>query len=208
MPLSNKLLAAVAAAISLGAIPTLAHPQGVLHGSNWPTAVIAGAQRAQAATASVDAAFSPDANALDLVLRVIGTAQRSIRLSAYSFTSAAVTKALLDAKRRGVDVQVVVDEKNNVSEDRSGKAAAALGALVAAGIPVRTISTYPIHHDKFIVVDERAVETGSFNYSDAAARRNSENVLVLWDRPDIAAKYLTHWQSRFKAGVPYRPRYG
>ncbi len=160
-----------------------------------------------ASSTDIEAAFSPDAGALDLVLKVIGSAKQSIRVSAYSFTSAPVTKALLDARRRGVDVQVVVDQRNNLSEDRSGKAAAALGALVTAGIPVRTISTYAIHHDKFLCVDGRTVETGSFNYSDAAARRNSENVLVIWDRPDLARRYLRHWQSRFNAGVPYQPRF-
>ncbi|MGT2460210.1 phospholipase D family nuclease (plasmid) [Cupriavidus basilensis] len=159
------------------------------------------------ASTDIEAAFSPDAGALDLVLKVIGSAKQSVRVSAYSFTSAPVTKALLDARRRGVDVQLVVDHRNNLVEDRSGKAAAALGALATAGIPVRTISTYAIHHDKFLCVDGRTVETGSFNYSDAAARRNSENVLVIWDRPDLARQYLRHWQSRFNAGTPYRPSF-
>lgn len=159
------------------------------------------------AGARAEVAFSPDGGAEALVLRTIGTAKQSLRLAAYSFTSAEVVRALLGAKRRGVDVAVLVDQKNNLSEGRSGKARAALSALANAAIPVRTISRYAIHHDKFIVVDEQHIETGSFNYSSSAAKRNSENVLVLWNSPAIAAAYLRHWQSRWDQGAVYEPNY-
>ena len=75
-------------------------------------------------------------------------------------------------------MRLVADEKNNVHNDRRGKARAALSALVNAGIAVRTINVYPIHYDKVIIADRETVELGSFNYSDAAARRNSDNVFV------------------------------
>jgi phosphatidylserine/phosphatidylglycerophosphate/cardiolipin synthase-like enzyme len=59
-------------------------------------------------------------------------------------------------------------------------------ALVNVGADVRTISVYPIHHDKVIIADRQTVKLGSFNYSDAAARKNSENVLVNWGNPKLA----------------------
>lgn len=158
-------------------------------------------------SAEVEVGFSPEGGAQTLVLKAIVASKASIRLAAYSFTSPVVVKALLEAKRRGVDVAVLVDEKNNLREDHSGKARAALNLLVNAGIPTRTVSVFPIHHDKFIVVDGRHVETGSFNYSDAAARKNSENALVLWNDPAIAAKYLSHWQDRWARGVAYQSAY-
>ena len=157
--------------------------------------------------AQIETAFSPEGGGEALVIKVIDSAVKSIRLSAYSFTSPVVVRALLDAKRRGVEIAVVVDYKNNISEDRSGKAKAALNLLVSAGISTRTISRYPIHHDKFIVVDGLHVETGSFNYSVAAARRNSENVLVIWNNSQVAASYLKHWQSRYEQGTDYKSAY-
>lgn len=106
-------------------------------------------------------AFSPDAGSEDLVLRVINASEHSIRLAAYSFTSPNIVRALVDAKKRGVDVRIVVDEKGN----KSRSSLAALNLVVNAGIPTRTLSTYAIHHDKYIVSDERHVQNGSFNYS-------------------------------------------
>jgi phosphatidylserine/phosphatidylglycerophosphate/cardiolipin synthase-like enzyme len=51
------------------------------------------------------------------------------------------------------------------------------------------------------------VQTGSFNYSKAAAKSNSENVVVIWNNPDLALSYLKHWQDRFDQGRDYRGTY-
>lgn len=148
-------------------------------------------------SAPIEVAFSPDGSAEALVLRVISSAHQSIRLSGYSFTSPAVVKALIDAQRRHIDVRVILDDRGN-----RGKAnIAAMNLLVGAGMEVRVTSKYAIHHDKFIVVDSQTVQTGSFNYTQAAARANSENVLVVWSDRSLAARYLIHWESRWTQGT-------
>ena len=62
---------------------------------------------------SIEVAFSPEAGAEALVVKVLASAQQTIRLAGYSFTSPAVVKGLLDAKRRGVDVKVLLDDRGN-----------------------------------------------------------------------------------------------
>lgn len=180
-PALNRLLAAVAIAIAAGA----ASPVGA------------------AVTCAVDVGYSPEGTADQLVMTSIERARQSIRLSAYTFTSPSVARALVAAKHRGIDVAVVADAKESAKRTQQ----AALNVLVQAGIPTRTISAYAIHHDKFIVIDGAAVETGSFNFSAAAARRNSENALLLTGCPDLARSYLNHWQSRWNQGVDYTLAY-
>lgn len=160
-----------------------------------------------AATGSIEVAFSPSEGSEALVVKVVDSARTELRILAYTFTSAPVTAALLRAKKRGVDVRLVADEKNNGADDRSGKARAALSALVNAGVDVRTISVYPIHHDKVMVADRETVQLGSFNYSDAAARRNSENVLVNWRNPKLAAVYLTHFERNYRQARGFQTQY-
>ena len=163
-----------------------------------PTQVVQPVQPAR-----IKVPFSPEAGAEVLVLKVIGSAKQSIRLAGYSFTSPAVVKALLEAKRRGVDGAVLIDDRGN-----RGKAnLEAMNLIASAGVPIRVISTYAIHHDKYIVADARHTETGSFNYSRAAAKSNSENVLVVWDNERVAALYLAHWESRWKQGIAVEARY-
>jgi phosphatidylserine/phosphatidylglycerophosphate/cardiolipin synthase-like enzyme len=159
------------------------------------------------AAGSIEVAFSPDEGSEGLVIKVIDSARSELRVMAYTFTSAPVTRALLRARKRGVDVRLVVDERSNTTEDRSGKARAALSALVDAGVQVRTIGVYAIAHDKVLIADASTVELGSFNYSDAAAHRNSENVLVNWHNPQLARVYLAHFERNYRQSVAYETRY-
>lgn len=154
----------------------------------------------------IDVGFSPEGSAQKLVLRTIDAATSSIRVAAYVFTSPDVTRALVAAKQRGVDVAVVADHRSNLEEARSTAGRHALTLLAKAGIPTRTVKSYPIHHDKFMVVDGMAVETGSFNFT-AAAKSNSENALVVWNDPALAETYLSHWQSRWDQGQAFKVKY-
>ncbi|ELY3087588.1 phospholipase D family protein [Klebsiella aerogenes] len=156
-----------------------------------------------AAAPSVQVGFSPEGSALQLVLKTIESAQQEIRLMGYSFMSPEVVSALVRAKRRGVDVRIVLDEKGN----RSKASQAAMNIVVNAGIPLRTNGRYAIMHDKVIIVDNHTVESGSFNMTRSAASRNSENVLVINDMPEVAQTYLQHWQSRWDGGTDWHSSY-
>lgn len=156
-----------------------------------------------AGAASLQTGFSPEGSAEALVLKVIGSAKHDLRMMGYSFTSPTISAALAKAARSGVDVKLVLDEHGN-----EGKASKnAMNYVVNAGVQLRTIDKYKIQHDKVIVVDGQTVETGSFNYTASAAKANSENVLVAWEVPDLAADYLRHWQSRWDQGTDYRSSY-
>lgn len=146
-------------------------------------------------------AFSPDGGAVDLVIKAIASAKRSIRAAAYSFTSKPIAVALLDARRRGVDVRLVVDE------ERSLERYSATTFLANSGVAIRTDGRHGSQHNKYLVIDERTVQTGSFNYSAAAADRNAENAVVLWDSPRIAQSYLDDWALHWAHGVDVRGRY-
>lgn len=172
-----------------------------------PTPLEPSPSASQAPAGQVEWAFSPRGGCEALVLRVIASAHREIKVLAYSFTSAQVTRALLAKAKAGVSVAVVADAKANTSEDRSGKAQAALSALANAGVDVRLISAYAIHHDKSIVVDGQTVETGSFNYSLAAEERNSENVIVHWANPALATAYLQHFRRNYDLSKPFKAAY-
>ncbi len=156
---------------------------------------------------SIEYAFSPQEGAEQLVLKVVASARSEIRVMAYVLTSQPIVDALLMARRRGVDVAVVADYDDNVVKDKTGKARAALSALVNAGCRVRTTAVYATHHDKVIVADQETVLTGSFNFTTSAATRNSENVLVVWKNPQLAKGYLQHWSSRFERGDDFLTRY-
>ncbi|WP_080747227.1 phospholipase D family protein [Comamonas thiooxydans] len=154
----------------------------------------------------VEVGFSPDAGAFPLVLKVINSSSRSLDVMAYSFTSAEVTRAILNARKRGVHVRVVADEKQNMSAPGARYAQSALSSLISAGAEVRINGNYSIFHDKVIISDGVHVQTGSFNYSKAAANSNSENVVVLWGAASVASQYSAHFKSRWNEASIYTGR--
>ncbi len=147
----------------------------------------------------IEVGFSPKQGAEELVLKVINSSTKSLRVAAYSFTSAPVVSALLAAHKRGVEVAVFVDYRNNFVEgcgDRGAcKGRHAVGTLINAGIPVRVIDKYAIFHHKFLLSDSKHMELGSFNYSASAAIRNAENAIAIWNNPDVVATYAAKWNT-------------
>lgn len=149
----------------------------------------------------IEIGFSPNGSSLDIILRGIQQAQKSILVAAYSFTSKPISTALLEAHNRGISVQVIADKKSN-----SGKYSA-VTFLANHGVPVRVNGNYQIFHHKFMVIDGLHVETGSFNYSAAAVNRNAENVLMIWNTKEIAEKYTQQWNILCDESEIIKPNY-
>jgi len=61
--------------------------------------------------------------------------KQEILIQAYSFTSAPIAKALVEAKQRGVRVEAILD-KSNDSRSASGGTYSGAKFLLNAGIPV------------------------------------------------------------------------
>ena len=148
---------------------------------------------------TVQVGFSPEGSARTLVLDTVGSAQHSIRMLAYAFQAPDIAQALVDARRRGVDVRVVVDHKRNTGKSSR----AAMDFVTRQGVALRTNDHFNLHHDKSIVVDDHTVQTGSFNYTPSAETTNSENVVVIRGMPEVARQYSAHWQSRWDLGKPH-----
>jgi phosphatidylserine/phosphatidylglycerophosphate/cardiolipin synthase-like enzyme len=86
--------------------------------------------------------------------------------------------ALAAAKRRGLDVAAILDKSQDRENDPRGRYSPAV-YLAHAGIRVLIDDEPGIADDKAIVLDARAVITGSFNFTVSADARNAENVVVL-----------------------------
>jgi phosphatidylserine/phosphatidylglycerophosphate/cardiolipin synthase-like enzyme len=153
---------------------------------------------AQAVPPVIETAFSPYEDSTGLVLKTIGSARKTVLVAGYSFTSAPIADALIEAKSLGVDVRVVVD-KSNTRQKWS-----MIQRLSAGGVPVRINWNYAIMHNKFMVIDGATVETGSFNYTKNAAKHNAENVIVIHDMPPIAERYASDWQNLWDEAEAYR----
>lgn len=133
---------------------------------------------------------------LDLILQFTGSARQSAVVASWDFTSRPLAQALPAAVARGVKIRLVADEKK--SRDRWSL----VSQLACAGVAVRLNGMYSIMHNKFIVADGSAVETGSFNYTSSAEKRNAENALVIKDEPDISRQYQAEFNRLWNESSP------
>ena len=146
--------------------------------------------------ADVQVFFSPNGGCTDAVVENVGRAKSTVLVQAYSFTSAPIARALVDAKKRGVKVEVILD-KSQKTEKYSGA-----DFLLHEGVPTFIDSKHAIAHNKIMVIDSRTVLTGSFNFTTAAERENAENLLVIED-PALAKKYETNWEKHLEHSQRY-----
>jgi phosphatidylserine/phosphatidylglycerophosphate/cardiolipin synthase-like enzyme len=106
------------------------------------------------------------------------------------------TKALLDAHKRGVQVQVILDKSQ-----RSEKYSSA-DFLANQGVPTMIDANHAIAHNKVMIIDGETLITGSFNFTKAAQTQNAENLLIILD-PALAAMYTQNWEVHRQYSQPY-----
>lgn len=143
--------------------------------------------------------FSPGGGCTEAVVNALDNAQSSVLVQAYSFTSAPIAQALVDAHKRGVKVQVILDKSNRTANYSSAD------FVAHAGISTFIDGKHAISHNKIMVIDGHTIITGSFNFTKAAEEHNAENLLVI-DDSALATGYTQNWEDHRQHSEPYQGR--
>ncbi len=143
---------------------------------------------------SISPYFSPRGGCTQAIIEQIDRAKRYVDVAIYSFTSRKIAKALIRAKRRGVKVKVIIDEGNA----KSRRCVAPL--LERAGIAVRVKrgSGGGLMHNKFAVIDDKVVITGSFNWTVSAEKRNDENLVVIKGSKKVVSAFKKRFEKLWR----------
>jgi phosphatidylserine/phosphatidylglycerophosphate/cardiolipin synthase-like enzyme len=149
-------------------------------------------------TARIAVYFSPHGGATEAVVREVSAAQQQILVQAYSFTSAPIAKALVEAHKRGVKILAVLDKSNETAQY------SAATFLVNGGIQTLIDDQHAIAHNQVMVIDSATMITGSFNFTKAAEEKNAENLLVIKDAPELVKAYEANVQAHAAHSHPYR----
>ena len=143
--------------------------------------------------------FSPNGGCTDAIIKEIDNAKFEILVQAYSFTSAPIAKALLEAHRRGVKVEIILD-KSQKTQDYSSAT-----FLANNRIPTFIDSVHAIAHNKIMIIDGKTLITGSFNFTKAAESKNAENLLIIKSE-ELVKLYTENWKNHKEHSEPYAPR--
>lgn len=129
----------------------------------------------------------------DALVADLDAAQHSIDAAVFDIDLPSVVDALGRALARGVKVRVVADDDANQESDKFNDA---LAAIKKAGIPVTLDNRPAFMHNKFIIIDDSIVWTGSWNLTVNDTYRNDNNTLR-FSIPPLSQNYKTRFEHLF-----------
>ena len=153
---------------------------------------VAGGNGAQDVSIPAQTVSAPAANSIRVIysldqkrndqelIALINEAEDYIYFAIYTFTLPTIADALVEAKKRGVDVKGIMDSE----QSRNSYGAPITAALLNAGIPVvteRHATGNGIMHIKLLVT-EQAYAFGSYNWTRSATTLNDEILEIGTDK--------------------------
>lgn len=131
--------------------------------------------------------FSPSSVCENKVVEYIDKSKKRIDVAVYAINNDEIVKALKRAHDRGVKIRILTDRLQ--ASNKNSK----VRELYKYGINIRVHSKFKIEHNKFAIYDDEVVSGGSFNWTNPATHKNSENCLFFIENDEALEEY----QSRF-----------
>jgi len=144
----------------------------------------------------LEVCFAPDDGCAARLVELLQSAQKSVRFLAFSFTADDLAEAIIERMKAGVEVTGVMEETQVKSNSGTE-----YNHLRSAGAEVRLDGNPRNMHHKVLIIDERIVMFGSYNFSTFAERRNDENLIIVHD-PQFAARFLEEFEKVFAQAQP------
>lgn len=142
--------------------------------------------------------FSPDDNVQEILLQLIEQEKKSIKIAIFSFTDGKIAQALIEAARRGVQIEIIVDASG--LRDKFSKIELLKEHKIKVTVydPKNNTVYNNIMHHKFVIFEHNVgskslLWTGSYNFTKSATMNNQENVLVL-DEMHLIQKYAQQFE--------------
>ena len=141
--------------------------------------------------------FSPVDEVVDKLVAQVNGAQHSIKFMMFTFTQKDITNAMIARSKAGVQVEGVIENR--------GASQGSAPVFSCAHVPAKLDGNkYTMHH-KVVIIDDKTVITGSFNFTQTANDANDDNVLII-DSPAVATLYnqefdKVYGQAKDQSGV-------
>lgn len=125
------------------------------------------------------------------IIKNLNLAQSRILIAVAWFTNNSISNEIL--KKKDLDIEILVDDNN------TNKNSINIKNLLKSGIDITFIKDinkqYYLMHNKFCIIDNRIVITGSYNWTKNA-NSNDENISIFDD--EVNARYYTQEFRRIK----------
>jgi phosphatidylserine/phosphatidylglycerophosphate/cardiolipin synthase-like enzyme len=131
--------------------------------------------------------FSPGEDCVNHIIDLINEAYNQIDICVFTISDDRISRAIVDAMKNGVEIRIISD--NFKVEDTGSD----IEDLSRVGIPVKLDTTENHMHHKFMIIDEKIVVTGSYNWTRSAALYNQENIIST-DDEEVVSKFSNEFE--------------
>lgn len=145
----------------------------------------------------IEVYFTPGFLPQEIITAYMEAAKTTLDIAIYSWTLPSLAEAAINAHKRGVVVRVIEDyEQGNADYSVTEQ-------LLDGGVNVVLDDQSGLMHNKFMLIDDKVVLTGSYNWSRAATARNRENFLVI-SRDRIVRAYKENFEEIWVSNQVFR----
>ena len=145
--------------------------------------------------AQTEVYFTPSPKCENGLIHMINEAQESIDVAVYSINNKKLVTALKKANERGVKIRILTDRLQ--ASNKSSK----VRELHDYGFNIRVHSKNKIEHNKFAIFDGKKASTGSYNWTNPATEKNSENCVFFTDDAKVVAEYQKRFDYLWKVNT-------
>lgn len=159
----------------------------------------------------IEVFFCPSPHVCEKLCALINSEQKKINIAIYNITDRHIVQALINAKKRGVIVEMVTDRSCSI--DRFSKIGKLYSNTISVFLyqpPFINDTQQGLMHNKFALFFEnehnkQIVWHGSFNFTVSGYKRNCESILIIEDK-----KTFDHFAQEFekikKQSTRYKPK--
>jgi phosphatidylserine/phosphatidylglycerophosphate/cardiolipin synthase-like enzyme len=141
-------------------------------------------------TKHIEVTFCPRENCSKALEQFILGAKESVHCAFFELDLENVKQALQSQYNKGIDVKLVIDTDN-------------LKDISNIKIPTKQDNRSAFMHNKFCIIDKKAVSTGSFNPTNNCAYKNNNNLIIINSKA-LSANYEDEfselWNKQFGKG--------
>lgn len=150
------------------------------------------------ALAEVKPFFTPSLDCERKIIELIDEASESVDAAVYSISNKEITAALKRAYDRGLKIRILTDKLQAAGRYSTVR------ELYAYGVNIRVHSKHKIEHKKVLIVDREKLITGSYNWTEAASDKNSENCLLVTRNKKALAEYVERFDYLWEVNTKER----
>jgi len=128
-----------------------------------------------------NAFFSHHDNIRDFVIKTLKSAQKDLKICMFTISDDPIAETVAGCHKMGIQVRIITDDGKIFDKGSD------IYSLDRMGIKIKIDTFRSLMHHKFVIIDNKKLITGSYNWTRTGSDVNNENVLVTTNGPIVKA---------------------